>query len=213
MTRRGVLLFQGDSITDAGRDRQDPASLGSGYVGMVAGRLLLDHAEEPLTVHNRGISGNRSKDLLARWDADCVDLKPDFLSLYIGVNNTWRRYDQNDPTPVEVFERELRALLDRSFNETPATPGASILMEPFLLDQPAGAKARWREDLDPKRDVVRRAAAEYKTLFLPLQELFTDALDRAPAAHWAADGVHPTPAGHALIADAWLEIMSPILYP
>ena len=99
-----TILLQGDSITDAGRDRDDPNSLGTGYAMMAAGWLSAQHPEHNLTFLNRGISGNRTCDLVTRWDADCIGLEPDWVSLYIGVNNTWRRYDSDDPTPVERFD-------------------------------------------------------------------------------------------------------------
>jgi len=212
MSERRTLVFQGDSITDAGRDREYDGNLGNGYVNMVAGALLYEFASDPLDIRNRGISGNRTRDLLNRWRGDCIDLKPDFLSLYIGVNNTWRRYDRDDPTPADVFRRELHDLLDQSFDQTPATPAATVLLEPFVLDAPAGTKAHWHEDLDPKREIVRHAAETYGTRFIPLQRLFHDALKRAPSDYWAPDGIHPSPAGHALIARAWLDTMRPVIY-
>lgn len=108
-----LILFIGDSITDCRRDKAIPDTLGMGYAGMVAGRLGLDHAELNLRFLNRGVNGDRTCDLLARWDADCISLKPDWVSILVGVNNTWRRYDHNDPTPDDQFESEYRELLQR----------------------------------------------------------------------------------------------------
>jgi acyl-CoA thioesterase-1 len=212
MTSKPVLLFQGDSITDCQRNKQDPHHLGAGYVNMVAAALTHDHPERGLVVYNRGISGNRSCDLLGRWDVDALDLKPTFFSLFIGINNTWRRFDRNDPTPAEVFEAELLQLLERTF-AAGVSPANSILMEPFLLDAPAGSKTHWFEDLTPKQAAVRNAARKYGTHFLPLQSLFAAACSRAPTAHWAHDGVHPSPAGHHLIAKAWLAEMTSVVCP
>jgi acyl-CoA thioesterase-1 len=206
-----TVLFQGDSITDASRVRTPGTDLGKGYVLLSAAMLQHQFPEKGLTIINRGISGNRTKDLLARWDEDCIALKPDVLSLFIGINNTWRRFDKNDPTPADVFETELRALLERTFSGTRVTPGKTILLEPFLLDEPAGTKTHWFEDLTPKQEAVTRAAADFGTLFIPLQSIFNEACVRAPAAHWAPDGVHPSPAGHQLIANAWLETFVPLL--
>ncbi len=208
-----TVLFQGDSITDAGRNRQNTDNLGGGYALIATATLKFKHPALDLKVANRGISGNRSLDLLNRWDEDCIHLRPDFLSLFIGINNTWRRYDRNDPTPANVFEAELRTLLDRAFTETTVLPQHTVLLEPFLLDVPEGSKKHWFEDLIPKQEIIARAAKDYGTRLVPLQTLFDEAATRAPAAHWTHDGVHPSPAGHALIAQAWLDSMENILLP
>lgn len=206
-----ILVFEGDSITDAQRKREQPEHLGYGYVSIIAGTLRTRTPQPDLQILNRGFSGHRTCDLVLDWQARCIDLQPDIFSLYIGVNNTWRRYDQNDSTSAEVFEQELRQLLDRTFAETPATGAKSILIEPFVLDAPEGSKTHWRaEDLDAKAAAVKACAADYGTRFLPLQSLFDQACERAPAAFWAEDGVHPTPAGHSLIARKWLETMAPL---
>lgn len=206
-----LLLFQGDSITDASRNRQNPDNLGGGYVFLAAASYQCHTPDLGLRILNRGISGNRTRDLLQRWDADCIDLKPDYLSLFIGINNTWRRYDANDPTPDKVFEQELRSLLDRTFAETDVTPEHTVLLEPFLLDVPKGAKTYWFEDLTPKQKIVARAAADFGTRHIPLQRIFDEACARAPAGFWAPDGVHPSPAGHQLIANAWLDTFASVL--
>lgn len=206
-----TVLFQGDSITDCGRDRNNPNDTGRGYVHLLACRLEHDQAESPLTVLNRGISGNRTRDLLARWQEDALDLKPNLLSLFIGINNTWRRYDQQDPTPAEVFEQELNRILTQTFEATDCVAEHSILMEPFVLDVPAGDKQHWMEDLAPKQDIVRSAARTFGMRHLPLQSVFNQACSRAPGEYWAHDGVHPTRAGHQLIADAWMDKMKDLL--
>jgi lysophospholipase L1-like esterase len=207
-----TLVFQGDSITDAGRHHDNPTHLGHGYVSIIVAHLMTQRPEIKLTYWNRGRSGNRTKDLISDWQERCLDLKPELFSLYIGVNNTWRRYDNNDPTSEEVFAKELRQLLESTFNESSVSPEHSILIEPFVLDQPAGTKGHWREeDLDAKAAIVASLAKEYGTGFLPLQSIFDQALNHAPAAFWAEDGVHPTPAGHSLIAQEWLKVMEPVL--
>ncbi len=212
MSTPPTLLFQGDSITDAGRFKQDPVHLGSGYAMITGGLLQSAHPERPYQIYNRGISGNRTKDLLGRWGEDCLDLNPSFLSILIGINNTWRRYDKDDPTPVEQFDSELRKLIQRSLLEGGLDPHNVVLLEPFLLDSPSGTKNSWYEDLIPKQQAVRQAADDFKLHFIPLQALFNDAADRAPAEFWLPDGVHPSPAGHALIAKAWVQKMEPLLY-
>lgn len=194
------ILFTGDSITDCGRDRNRPGHLGFGYAAMTAAHLQARLASPALKIFNRGISGNRIRDLLARVDADLLALKPTVVSILIGINDVWRRYDANDITEAKAFEVDYRALL-----ETIATIGSRVvLLEPFLLHVPDDRYA-WREDLNPKIDVTRRLAVEFGAELLPLDGLFAQAATQAPAAYWAGDGVHPSEAGHALIAETWLE--------
>ncbi len=195
------ILFQGDSITDAGRDRSLPGSLGTGYAMMAAGFLAAVQPQLGPVCLNRGISGNRTGDLLARWQEDCIDLQPDVLSILIGINDVWRRYDRNLPT-AEAFERNYRTLLERARAALPRVQ--LILMEPFVLPVPEDRKA-WREDLDPKIAVVRQLARDFGATYIPLDGIFAAAATQQPPAYWAADGVHPTPAGHALIAYHWLR--------
>ncbi|MGW8566975.1 SGNH/GDSL hydrolase family protein [Isoptericola sp. NPDC055881] len=192
----GRLVFVGDSITDAGRDRGDVTSLGDGYVSLVA-RALPD-AE----VVNVGVGGDRAVDLEARWERDVAPSAPDVLTVYVGVNDTWRRFDAGDATGAEAFEATYRRLLVRV-----AAPDAGgprlVLVEPFLLpvrDEQRG----WLEDLAGKRDVVARLAAETGAALVPLHSLLTRAAESAGAATLAPDGVHPTPSASRIIADAWL---------
>jgi lysophospholipase L1-like esterase len=196
-----VVLFQGDSITDAGRNKEQPGDLGRGYAHLTTALFNSAYPELQVKFLNRGISGNRARDLLSRWDADCLELRPNWVSIYIGINDTWRRYDRNDATSAEQFEKEYRELLNR----TKERLGAGIVMiEPFVLPVPEDRKT-WREDLDPKITVVRELAREFGALLVPLDGLFAQASMLAPSAYWAPDGVHPSPAGHALIAKNWLK--------
>lgn len=196
-----IILFQGDSITDCGRNYEDPSSLGVGYALMVAARLGLLYPEKKLTFINRGISGNRAADLQRRWDKDCLELKPTVVSIYIGVNDTWRRFDNGEETTAAQFEASYRDIIERTLR---ATNAKLILVEPFVLPVPEDRKG-WRQDLDPKIHVVRELAREYGALLVPLDGLFAAASMKADSAFWAPDGVHPSPAGHALITDAWLK--------
>lgn len=192
MTTR--LVFVGDSITDSHRDRDDARSLGDGYVAQIAAEL--PEAE----VVNVGISGNRAVDLEARWATDVVPTSPDVLTIYIGINDTWRRFDRDDATSAEDFEASLRRLLD-----TEVVHGARvILVEPFLLPVTADQRG-WFEDLDAKRAVVDGLASEIGAGFVPLHSLLTEAAGADPASI-APDGVHPSAQGARLIADAWLEV-------
>ncbi|ARJ04555.1 lipase [Cnuibacter physcomitrellae] len=194
MTHR--LVFAGDSITDAGRDRADDESLGDGYVSLVADELR--RRDEGAVVLNRGIAGNRAVDLERRWADEVLAEGPDVLTVYVGVNDTWRRFDSDDPTSVEDFEATCRRMLD-------TVPAATtvLLVEPYLVI--ARPEQRdWLTDLDPKRAAVARLAEERGARFVPLHEAMTAAAASRGAAAVAPDGVHPTPAGSRLIADAWL---------
>ncbi len=196
-----LILFQGDSITDAGRDKNDSSHLGCGYARVAASMLGAKHPELRPRFLNRGVSGDRTKDLVARWQDDCLSIKPDVLSIMIGINNVWRRYDQNDPTDVSTFEFEYRAVLARSRK---SGIREILLLEPFIVPVSKEWELR-REDLDPKIQIVRRLAREFQAYLVPLDGIFAAACTQAAPEYWAADGVHPTAAGHGLIADAWLN--------
>ncbi|MET9276237.1 SGNH/GDSL hydrolase family protein [Kribbella sp. NPDC003557] len=187
---RRTIVFAGDSVTDCGR-RTDPAGLGDGYVRALSDDL----GERRPTIVNAGISGNRAADLAARWSADVLAHDPSLVSILIGINDTWRRYDENDPTTPEDFEASYRALLD-------PLSCPVVLMEPFLLPVKDGQE-EWREDLDPKLEVVRKLAVEYGAILVPTDVELTKQALSVGAAALAGDGVHPSAAGHRALADLW----------
>jgi len=199
-----VVLFQGDSITDVGRSRVNDGELGQGYAAMAAAWFSALYPEKRVRFMNRGISGNRVKDLRARWQRDCLDLKPTWVSVMIGVNDTWRRYDSHDPTSTEAYEHDYRTILTDVRDKLNAR---LIVVEPFLLPTPPDREA-WRVDLDPKIAVARKLAREFGAVFVPLDSVFAEAATHREMAFWLSDGVHPTAAGHALIAQAWLRAIS-----
>ena len=191
---RRTVVFAGDSVTDCGR-RTDPDGLGDGYVR----NLYDDLGPRRPRIVNAGISGHRAADLADRWSTDVLAHDPSLVSILIGINDTWRRYDENDPTTAESFEASYRALLDPL--DCPV-----VLIEPFLLPVKAGQE-EWREDLDPKLDVVRKLAVEYGAILVPADlELNRQAMT-VGAATLAGDGVHPSPAGHRAIADLWRQVV------
>ena len=196
-----TILFTGDSITDCGRIREQKDNLGFGYAAFIAARLQTYLASPELKIYNRGIGGNRASDLVGRIDADLLALNPTVVSILIGINDVWRRYDSNNPTSVEVFEQNYRNLLTQIQEKLEARV---VLLEPFLLHVPEDRYA-WREDLNPKIDAVRRLAVDFDAELIPLDGIFAKAATQAPAGYWAGDGVHPSAAGHSLIAEAWLE--------
>ncbi len=195
------VLFQGDSITDAGRDRTNPEHLGYGYALFAASWFQALYPEKNVRFLNRGVGGDRIKDLRMRWQEDCLALRPTWISLLVGINDTWRRYDQGEVTSAVEFEETYRVLLDQALA---AHKVSLILCEPFVLPTAPDRKG-WREDLDPKIAVVRRLAHEYGALSVAFDSQFAQAATRREPAFWADDGVHPTSAGHALMAQAWLK--------
>jgi Lysophospholipase L1 and related esterases len=197
-----TVLFQGDSVTDGGRDCENLDDMGFGYPMMTASWFAALHPEKNVRFINKGISGDQVKDLKSRWDKDCIQLKPTLVSILIGINDCWRRFDSNDPTPVEQFASTYTYILDRLQE---ADNPKIILCEPFVLPALEDRRA-WREDLDPKIHVVRELARQYKALLLPLDGIFSSAASFKEPGFWTPDGVHPSPAGHALIAKEWLKL-------
>jgi lysophospholipase L1-like esterase len=181
-----VILFQGDSVTDVDRRAEGGDGLGNGYPKMIAERLKEE--KENSIVLNRGISGNRTSDLKERWTRDCIDLKPDILTILIGINDCWRKYDSNDETPLDVFVSNYTELLDRAKTET------------FPED-----RKEWRVTLDPYIQAVRQFAVKYQTGLVTLDGIFAKAAVQEGYTALAEDGVHPSLLGHRLIAGSWLE--------
>ena len=197
-----VILFQGDSITDCGRLQDQWHGWGGGYVAQVASALSARFAELNLKFVNRGISGNRACDLESRWDADCIDIAPDILSILIGVNDTWRRFDRNDPTSTEAFAKSYETILRKTRDRLPGCH--IVILEPFLLPVPEDRKA-WRVDLDPKIAAIRELARKYANDYIPLDGIFAAASVKREPAFWTGDGVHPSTFGHSLIAGEWIR--------
>lgn len=204
------VLFMGDSITDASRDRETDVYLGSGYANMAAGELGFS---EPyaFTFVNRGISGNRIIDLHARIRKDMIHLQPDYISILIGVNDVWHEYTRQNGVDAEKFE----VLYDMMIQELQRDiPGVKIMiLEPFVLP---GYMTRTQEDKPGRWEhfftetplraaAAKRIAEKYNLVFVPLQAEFDRVNADAPDGYWLRDGVHPTAAGHELIKRAWLK--------
>ena len=198
-----TILFQGDSITHAGRTRWKNSGLGSGYVMMVAERFFAKHSEGKVRFLNRGISGNRVRDLRGRWKEDCLNLKPDVVSILIGVNDTLGEFFWGETTSIESFEEDYSNIL----TWTRKTLDAQIvLLEPFLLPL-SREQMVLRRDIDARIKVVRKLAREFETVLVQLDKVFGEAAKIKGFEFWSRDGVHPTTAGHALIAESWLSDM------
>ncbi|MBD2870639.1 SGNH/GDSL hydrolase family protein [Paenibacillus arenilitoris] len=207
MEKNRVVLFQGDSITDGARGRTDDPNhiLGHSYAYLIGARLGFEWAEHRPVFYNRGISGNRASDLYARWNEDAISLSPDLISILIGVNDAWRTMSGNPSGVTDRFERAYRHLLEETREVLP--DAALVLCEPFVLNTGAPGQnwEAWSEKMAAYRRTVRALAEQYGAVFVPLQEAFDEACGRAEARYWLWDGVHPTAAGHELIAKQWLD--------
>lgn len=202
-----LVLFQGDSITDADRkrdaeDANNRVGLGSGYALMAASQLLADRPSDNLRVLNRGISGNRVVDLFARWRHDTLNLQPNAISILIGVNDTWHEFNNRNGVHIPKYERVYRDILTET---KAALPNVKfVLCEPFVL--PCGVVTNdWVAEIDQRREVVAKLASEFGAVLVRFQAMFDEAMRKAPASYWAFDGVHPTGAGHMIMAREWLR--------
>lgn len=203
-----VILFQGDSITDGNRGRNNDPNhiMGHGYAFSIASRLGADLPEKRLNFHNKGISGNKVNDLSDRWKTDTLDLKPDVLSILVGINDSASVVFNRPPViPTEKYEEIYRVLLEQTKAQFPDI--IFVLCESFIL--PVGSvKENWSTylaDLEKRQAIVRKLAAQFNAIFVGLQDVFNKACAKAPADYWMWDGIHPTVAGHELIAREWLK--------
>lgn len=206
MEKQTTILFTGDSITDCGRGREEGQDhfLGQGYPNLIASKLGNLYAEQRPVFLNRGIGGNRVSDLYARWNEDAISLKPDLISILIGINDIWRIMRGLPSGATDRFERLYRHLLEETREVLP--DAALVLCEPFAL--PASATEEgwegWQSRLRDYSQTLQGLASQYGAVFVPLQAAFDRAAERTDAAYWLWDGVHPTAAGHDLIAEEWL---------
>ncbi|MFK0050268.1 SGNH/GDSL hydrolase family protein [Streptomyces sp. NPDC090741] len=213
-----TVMFTGDSITDCQRLESEDG-LGFGYPLRVAGEWGLRYPDRPVTWLNTGLGGNKVMDLEARWQTDVLDARPDVVSILVGVNDMgWHTID---PKGHVISAEEFEAGYDRLLAPLAEAGTELILVEPFLLPIHATVEAgaggvligerereEWRTDLDPKIHVVRKLARRYGAHLLAADGMFAELAAASGPEHWAADGVHPTPAGHAALAAAWLRLVT-----
>ena len=201
------FLFQGDSITDGNRGRNNDPNhiLGHGYAFSIASRVGEAFAEKGNLFYNRGISGNKITDLQSRWQIDTIGLKPDVLSILIGINDTNSVIKNQGIVTPQKYEEIYRSLLKQTQEQLPDC--VLVLCEPFIL--PVGSvKENWNafnQDIQKRQAIVTALSKEFKTIFVPLQKVFNNAVNRADAAYWIWDGIHPTYSGHELITKEWLK--------
>lgn len=203
-----TVLFQGDSITDSGRDRENTGfntarNLGSGYALLAGSVLLHKYASMNLRVFNKGISGNKVFQLAERWDTDCLEMKPDILSILIGVNDIWHKLEGNYDGTAEVYKRDYIALIERTIKALPDLK--LIICEPFAVPGVKAVDEKWYPEFYEYQKAAKEIALKFDTTFIPFQAVFDEAQKKAPGNWWTSDGVHPSLAGAQLMAEAWLS--------
>ena len=202
------ILFQGDSVTDAGRDRSNPADLGEGYPKFASAMIRDSYPDTDFEFVDLGISGNRTEHLVARLETDFIEIQPDVVSIMIGINDVWHHYAHEFvETTDEQFEKNYRTVLDAIKSRTNAR---IFMIQPFLLETVDPAKQELCEELARKQAIIKRLADEYADVYLPLDEILHQEVDLPPA-ELAADGVHPTPDGACRIGEAYLGAIAPLI--
>ncbi|MCW3107569.1 MAG: hypothetical protein JWQ09_2075 [Segetibacter sp.] len=202
-----TFLFQGDSITDGNRTRNNDWNhvMGHGYQYIIASKLWFDFPGKNFHFFNRGISGNKVTDLAARWQKDTLDLKPDLLSILIGVNDTSAFINGDSNFTAATYEKGYRELLQQTKEKLPIVQ--LVLCEPFILNV-GRVKDKWSaysDEIAQRQEIVKRLSAEHNAIFVEFQAAFNKALSKAPAEYWIWDGIHPMPAGHELMAREWIH--------
>ncbi len=210
LQKNDVILFQGDSITDGRRKKEELApntldGFGSGCAMLTASQLLLKYPGKNLTLYNRGISGNKVYQLAERWQKDCYDLNPTILSILIGVNDYWHMHDGRYKGTIEIYKNDFTKLLEETKQKFPAIK--LIIGEPFAVNGIKAVKDSWYPGFNEYRQAAREIADKFDATFIPYQSIYDKAQQKAPGVYWTFDGVHPSMAGAALMAEAWMNVV------
>ncbi len=204
-----TILFQGDSITDCNRSRENDFDTGTGYACGVIQSIAVNHPGE-YQFFNRGISGDRIVDVYARIKCDIINLKPDYMSLLIGVNDVWHELSRQNGICVEKFEKLYDMLISEILEELPNIK--ILLMGAYLVKGPA-TEEKWdvfSSEVAKRAEITKKLAEKYNLKYIPLQDKFDEMCRLAPAQYWTGDGVHPTTAGHGIIVQEWLKAFEDI---
>jgi lysophospholipase L1-like esterase len=207
LLKDNIILFQGDSITDAGRNREDNSfnnsdSLGSGYPMLAGAALLEKYPALNLKVYNKGISGNKVYQLAERWEKDCLEIKPDILSILIGVNDIWHKLDGHYNGTVEIYKNDYISLLERTIKVLPNVK--LVICEPYAVPGVEAVDSKWYPEFYGYQKAAYEIAVQFGAVFIPYQKIFDEAIKHAPGNYWTPDGVHPSLAGAQLMAQAWI---------
>lgn len=208
LDKDNVVLFQGDSITDWNRDKSktvpnELSSLGYGYVLQAATSLLCTYPAKNLQIYNKGISGNKVFQLSDRWEEDCLNLKPNVISIMIGVNDYWHTLTNGYTGTIDVYHNDYIKLLTRTRQTLPDVK--FIIGEPFAIKGVKAVDEKWYPAFDAYRKASLDVANQFDATYIPYQAVFDKAIESAPPAYWTFDGVHPSLAGAGLMAHAWME--------
>jgi len=202
-----VILFQGDSITDVGRSRRaigpnNLDGLGNGYPQLVSKYLLESYPDHYLQIYNRGVSGDRIRDLAHRWQNDSLRLLPDIISLLIGVNDTWNYLYMGMGSDPNDYQNVYKKILQDTRQLLPVS--TFILCEPFVLIT-GEVSEEWLNDINERQKITRRLAREYNGVVVPFQSALDKAAENISPHKLLEDGVHPTDLGHRVLADCWIK--------
>lgn len=201
------ILFQGDSITDAGRDKTNYHDLGQGYPKYAAEHIKAAHPDVDFEFFNFGISGNRTCQLFDRLYTEAIEFQPDVISILIGVNDIWHRHSHKILTTDAQIALNYRCILERLKKETNAK---IVMLAPFVLDAPD--KENIREDLTTVLPIVRGLAEEFADAYIPLDKIFDEALLTQPEPrYYSADGVHPNENGRRFIGKLYADAVEPLI--
>ena len=198
------ILFQGDSITDAGRFRDDDAHVGTGYPLLVKAGLGFE-SRGRYEFLNRGISGNRIVDVYARIKSDIINLKPDVMSILIGVNDVWHEFSRENGVDAEKFFTIYDMLIEEVKNALPNI--IIMIMEPFVLKGSA-TEENWegfKTEVRNRAVMAKKISEKYNLPYIKLQDGFDELSKNIEASYWLTDGVHPTAMGHEYIKQEWLK--------
>lgn len=193
-----MILFQGDSITEAGRGKATN-QLGTGYVKIIAESI---DPSKKLQFLNRGIGGNKIRDLKYRWKSDCLDLEPNVVSILIGINDVVGRYLWSKPTATRSFEEDYRTILEQASDVLGAK---LVLMNPFIICKTKTQKIQ-KNLLKEKINVIELLSKEFNASLIPLDKIFEEETKILAPTLLSTDGIHPTQIGHTLIAQSWLKM-------
>lgn len=208
LTKESRLVMMGDSITDCGRKRPvgegGEVGWGNGYVNLVVSHLAAEWPEYLVHILNMGISGNTVRDLKARWQTDCLDLQPDWVSIMIGINDVWRQFDRPYQKGAGVPLKEYKETLEELIVQTkPLLSGGLILVTPYYIE--SNKADPMRKCMDEFGACVKSLAKKHKTIFVDTQAAFDKTLKHTYSASIAKDRVHPITSGHTIIANAFLR--------
>ena len=204
------VLFQGDSITDAGRDKRNYHDMGAGYPKYAAALLAKNYPDVEFDFINLGIGGNRTDQLFDRLYPDAIQLQPDVISILIGINDVWHRHNFGMiATKDAQIELNYRTILTELREKT----NAKIMMiAPYVLDYDNETRQKMREDLKTVLPIIKGLADEFADVYMPLHEIFAEALPVQPEPlYYSADGVHPNDNGSRFIGEQYAKYIAPVI--